>query len=227
MELLKDEDIGLRSDVCFTLGSMGDQAGEAIPALLLASKAQDSGGVAAVDALAVIHKAPASAAPALLPFLRDPDPSVRLKAAEALCSSEEADKDCLPVLVELVGRRDSKIRLGAAKVLVQYGSGAKDAVPALIEVVRNDPDAATRVAAINTLGAIGPDAKAAMPALKAIQDDLKKQSEDMKKQNDDLKKQWDAIKGPKSAFQGAYYQVNALALQVGTAAQAALKKIDQ
>lgn len=187
MELLKDEDIGLRSDVCKTLGSMGDQAGEAIPALLLASKAQDSGGVAAEEALALIHKAPSSAAPGLLPFLHDADPAFRLKAADALCSSEEGDKDCLPVLVELVGRRDSKIRQGAATVLVQYGSAAKDAVPALIEVVRNDPDAKTRIAAINALGAVGPDAKAALPGLKALLNDN----------------------------------------QVGLAAQAAVKKIDQ
>jgi len=185
--LLKDEDAGMRTDVCKTLGAMGDQAGEAIPALLLASKVQDSTGVAAVDALALIHKAPASAAPALLPFLRDPDPSVRLKAAEALCASEEGDKECLPALVELVGRRDSKIRQGAALVLFQYGSAAKEAVPALIEAVRNDPDAKTRIAAINALGAVGPDAKAALPGLKAILDDR----------------------------------------EVGPAAQAALKKIDQ
>ncbi len=86
-----------------------------------------------------------------------------------------------------MGRRDSQIRQGAASLLVRYGSAAKDAVPALVEIVRNDPNPATRGMAVNALGAVGPEAKPALPALKALADDK----------------------------------------QLGAAAQAAIKKIDQ
>jgi HEAT repeat protein len=164
--LLKQEDPQLRFEVCPALKAMRDQAGEAVPALLMLSKDPES-GKEALDALQGILHAPRSAAPALLALLKDEEPRVRLKAAEYLFDLEEWDKECLAVLLELVKRRDPAIRLGAANLLCRYGSAAKEAVPALIEVVRHEADSNARHAAIFALGAIGPEARAAVPALKA------------------------------------------------------------
>ncbi len=164
--VLEEEDIGMRCEAARALGSMRDEAGEALPALLIASKKEDEGGKAAREVLPMILKAPRSEAPALIALLKDPEPHVRLKAVTVLCDLEEGDKECLACLLELVKRRDSQVRLQASNLLFCYGSAAKDAVPALIEIVRNDFLA--QGSAIKALGAIGPDAKPAIPAIKAV-----------------------------------------------------------
>jgi HEAT repeat protein len=170
-KLLKDDDGAVRWEAFIALEQMGDDAWAALPALLEASMADDSSSDRAWAAVSKMHKVPRSSAPALLPFLKDAEPKIRLKVAELLCELEEGDPQCLAVLVELVKRRDSQIRKGAAQLLYRYGSKAKEAVPALIEIARNDADSTTRLAAVNALGAIGPDAKVAIPALKALLDD--------------------------------------------------------
>jgi HEAT repeat protein len=241
---------------------MGDEAGEALPALLAASKAEDEGGKAARAALQAIRKAPRSSAPALLPLLKDPEPRVRLKAAEALCELEEGDKECLAALLELVKRRDPECRRGAATLLRRYGSAAREAVPALVEVVRNDPDPNTRQIAISALlavgpearkdtvpvlievvrngpqsvvdlrmvaasalGTFGPEAKAAVPALKALAEEYRQQEAAAQ---DELKKPV-GVSSPRAAEQVA--QARQLAVQrfqgLEAAVQAALRKIEQ
>jgi HEAT repeat protein len=172
-ELLKDEDESVAWQAGQVLGEMGDAAGEALPALLEASKADTGAGRAARDALKRVRKAPQSSVPALVKLLKDPEPSVRLQAVQVLCDLEEGDKECLATLVGLVRRREASIRFGAATLLSKYGSAAREAVPALIEVVRNETDFQTRLAAVNALGCIGPDAKAAVGALKAALPELK------------------------------------------------------
>jgi HEAT repeat protein len=104
VELLNDKTGGeaLRREVCDSLRAMGDEAGEALPALLTAAKAEDDVGKAARSALQTVRKAPRSSTPALVLFLKDPEPFVRLKAIEVLCELEEADKECLAGLLELV-----------------------------------------------------------------------------------------------------------------------------
>jgi HEAT repeat protein len=171
VKLLKDNDEQVRGEAVFALGQMGELTVAALPALLEASAAEDSAGKDAWATASRITKVPRSLAPALLPLLKSPEPKVRLKVVELVCELEEGDQECLTVLIELVKRRDSQIRKGAAQLLYRYGSKAKEAVPALIEIARNDADPNTRSVAVNALGAIGPDAKAAIPALKALQDD--------------------------------------------------------
>jgi HEAT repeat protein len=174
-ELLKEDDKDLRCEVASVLTQLGDPAGEALPALLLASKVPDSGGDQAKAALEQIRKAPRSAAPALIALLKDEEPRIRLRAAELLCDVEEGDKECLACLVGLIKRRDSQIRQRTTVLLARYGSAARDAVPALIEVLRTDADPQIQRNAINALGAIGPDAKAAVPLLKSLEKAHQKQ----------------------------------------------------
>jgi HEAT repeat protein len=61
--------------------------------------------------------------------------------------------------------------------LVAIGPAArKEAIPAFIEVVRDESNVHTRMAAINALGTIGPEAKAAVPALKAAAEESERQA---------------------------------------------------
>jgi HEAT repeat protein len=149
--------------------ALADEAGEALPALLEASRADDQEGRAARGALTAVRKAPRSTAPALMKFLKDPEPHVRLKAIAVLCALEEYDKECLAALVELAKRRDPKIRLEACQLLYRYGSAASEAVPALGEIIRNETDSRTRLSAFPVLGRVKPAArKETIPALSEI-----------------------------------------------------------
>jgi HEAT repeat protein len=178
-DLLKGEDEDLRFEAVQAIERMRDGVGEALPALLAASKTPDRPGKAASELIKRIHKAPRSTAPGLLPFLKDPEPYVRLKAVEVLCEMEEADKECLASLLDLVKRRNSQFRKEAARLLLPYGSAAKEAVPALIEVVRTDSDPGAVQEAVRALGAIGPDAMASVPALKALEKEYNRQLADV------------------------------------------------
>jgi HEAT repeat protein len=166
----------------------------------------DEGGKRAREVVKNIRTAPRAAAPALVKFLKDPEPEIRLKVALVLSQLEEADQECLTALVGLVNRRDRQIREAAARLLYRYGSAAKAAVPALIEMARNEPYPAKNFA-ITTLGAIGPDAKAAIPALRALLKDYQEQ----------------AAAAKKSPNRRHQYNYDGLATMV----QDALKKIDQ
>jgi HEAT repeat protein len=168
LPLLKDEDEYIRQAVAFRLGTLSNEAGEALPALLEASKVNDSGGKAARAALQSFRTAPRSMAPALVKLLKDPEPHVRLKAAQVLCELEEADKECLAALLALVKRRDSQTRRDAVQLLCRYGSAAREAVPALLEIVRTDVNPQTRCLAIGALKTIGADAKSTVPVLRDV-----------------------------------------------------------
>src|SRR5262249_47173750 len=149
-----------------------NDAAEAAPALLKIAKGQDQAAKSATAALANITKAPRSAAPALAIYLKDPEPAIRIKAIEYLCDLEENDAECLTELLELVKRRDSTVREKSARLIARYGSAAKPAVPALVEILRTDHSASTKSAAVEALGNIGPDAKAALPALAGLEKQL-------------------------------------------------------
>jgi hypothetical protein len=62
------------------------------------------------------------------------------------------------------------LRLEAATALRHFGADAKAAVPDLIDMVRTSYYAA-KIAATETLGAIGPAAKEAIPALEKMADE--------------------------------------------------------
>src|SRR5262249_1083269 len=99
----------------------------------------------------------------LVKQLKDKDPSMRAKAARALESIDpSAAKDAVPVLIEaLKEKQDMTIAPVAAKALGRLGSAA---VPALIEVLEIKDGRLQAYAAL-ALKQIGPDAKAAVPAL--------------------------------------------------------------
>ena len=72
-------------------------------------------------------------------------------------------------LTEELQQGQTPQRIDAAKTLAGFGALAVDAVPALI-IALGDENKALRTYAIKALGRIGPPAKAAIPALEALQD---------------------------------------------------------
>jgi HEAT repeat protein len=136
----------------------------------------------AVEVLCDMGEADAECVASLLEVFKRRDSQVREQTARLLCRYGSAAEPAVPTLIEVV-RNDPNpsTRCTAISALVAVGPAAyKAAVPALAEVVRRDSGYAVAApdvcqAAINALGTIGPDAKAAVPALKAAENDYQKQ----------------------------------------------------
>jgi HEAT repeat protein len=96
--------------------------------------------------------------------LGDQDPDVRFHARLALARTGTA---AIPHLIEDLRSTDSTMRFEAASALcVMKGTPRKDAVPALADALHDD-DHATRVAVLEALRSVGPDAASAAPDVQA------------------------------------------------------------
>jgi HEAT repeat protein len=91
--------------------------------------------------------------------LRDPSPQVRARAAEALAAFEQRG---IPALTTTLGDAEYVVRVSAAQALVRIGPTL--VVPAMVEALRSK-EAPIRANAAVVLGAFGPSAKPAVPAL--------------------------------------------------------------
>ncbi len=97
--------------------------------------------------------------------LRDPSADVRARAAQGLAAF---DQRAVAALTGALGDGEYKVRASAAEALVKIGPGP--VVPSMIEALRN-AEAAVRANAAVVLGAFGPAAKSAVPALaRALKD---------------------------------------------------------
>jgi HEAT repeat protein len=76
--------------------------------------------------------------------LRDPDASVRKKAAFTLGNIGPADPAVLPALVEGLRDADAGVRCEVILALVKYGPRAKEALPVLSELREHDREARVR-----------------------------------------------------------------------------------
>jgi len=117
--------------------------------------------------------------PPLVEAMKDPDPNVQWAAVDTLDTIGPPAKKAVPALArEAATNPTPKVRRGAMVALVtihgfgdeQYRKDPAKAVPGLIELL-SDPEVETRWGAAQTLAAIGPPAKDAVPALtKLLQD---------------------------------------------------------
>src|SRR5262249_20777303 len=82
---------------------------------------------------------------------------------------EDPDPAAVPVLVELLRDDHWEVRSSAAMVLARLGPASKPAIPLLIEIVQTESGTgwkrAAKADAVEALGAIGPEAREAAPAL--------------------------------------------------------------
>lgn len=157
---LKDRNATVRQHVAYTLAQIGPEARPAV--LALAAALHDDQAVVrqlAAQALSVIGPAAKAAVPALLIALKDAEAGVRLSAVEALGNIGPAAKDTVPALLTVLDKGDNgPVPPG------RFGRfGAPFAQP--FASPRYLSPASARQLAAEALGRIGPDARAAVPAL--------------------------------------------------------------
>jgi HEAT repeat protein len=97
-------------------------------ALLLLESKNTSTKLFALDELQALGPKAKEAAPRIRELLKDPDATVRLRAAIALGKMGE---EALPGLIEAIQHADSQVRLAGIEAVEQRGAAARPAVPAL------------------------------------------------------------------------------------------------
>ena len=188
---LQDSDSDIRSIAAVTLGEIGPEAKDAIPALIQLLQDQDAEGFARANAalaLGQIGERTEDAMSVLIQALRDQDKYVRRDAAGALeeIGSPRAIKaakdryrmvvtlgwigaeDEIPALIQALQNEDKDVRVNAVVTLGQIES--EDVVSVLMEALQ-DQDEWVRVNAAWTLGQRGERAVDAVPILiRALRD---------------------------------------------------------
>jgi hypothetical protein len=139
---LRDPDTEVRWKSAATLGTLGPQAGSAVPALVESLQDRDE-VVRRAAAMALGQIGSETAIPALAAALADTDHGVRKMAASALIRLGPKARDAVPALIVALGDRDTGVRQAAAAALGTIGPGAKAAIPSLGELLKA-PDPATR-----------------------------------------------------------------------------------
>jgi HEAT repeat protein len=164
-EMLHDSNEEVRAAAMQGLSNLGPRALPAVPALI--DGLHDESLMirrAAANALAALGPTAKDAVIPLCCAMRD-NPAVRGPAFAALLRFGEDLQPGVGILLDNLNREDEMVRLDSAIVLAQYKPQAKAAVAPLREILLHsaaDPD---RRLAAQILGSIGPDAKAAVPAL--------------------------------------------------------------
>jgi HEAT repeat protein len=124
-----------------------------------------SGDPKAAHALGQMGVKAKDAIPTLIAALdTKPEPGESLPDNAALALSKIGPV-AVPALIDVLKSKRKRTWPHAATALKQLGIFAKDAVPALTEVVKQTEDRLTLSLAIDALGAVGPDAKSAVPQL--------------------------------------------------------------
>jgi HEAT repeat protein len=102
--------------------------------------------------------------PALLPLLKDPNPSVRSSAADVLGSMEAAAQSAVPALIPLLTDTNPQVRNWTADALGRIGASVQLAIPQLT-LLLTDPDPSVVINAARALGNMGESAKALPPLI--------------------------------------------------------------
>jgi len=89
--------------------------------------------------------------------LRDPDASVRKKAAFTLGNIGASDPAALPALIAALKDADTGVRREAILAFLKFGPAAKQAIPALAEIQHQGRDDRVRVYAMKALGNLQPE----------------------------------------------------------------------
>lgn len=109
----------------------------------------------------------ASATPALLAAIDDPDPRIRVAVVGALRTMDPPPADAVPALAKRVVDPDAEVRLQTADALGHFGAPA---VAVLLPAL-DDADPRVRASVASAFRAIGPAAREATATLRAHLDD--------------------------------------------------------
>lgn len=168
--LLKDADAGTRLSAAFALGRVGPDAAAAVPdlSLVLATDADPTVRKEAARAFTFLALDAKGAVPALAKALReDKSEEVRQQAALALGKMRGEVGTHAEAMVDAIRKdADKTVRVYTVHALADsHGTALKGFVKPLAEHLTREPDGDVRLALVQELGALGPDAKDALPAL--------------------------------------------------------------
>ena len=157
---LADDDAMVRAYAAHALGEIGPAAQSAAPALVKAVTDQDATVRRnALAALRRIDAPPEVTLPLMMKTLEESDPAAVLPALQALA---EAGEEGLPRLRGAL--KHPQASYWACLVVREMGPKAKELTPDLTALLDHEY-LETRIQALMALGAIGPDAKAAVPQI--------------------------------------------------------------
>ena len=168
--LLKDGDANVRLAAVFALGRVGPVAAKAVPELstVLAADADATVRKEAARAFGFLGFEAKEGVPALAKSLReDKADDVRQHAALALGKMGLDVKPAIPALLDAMRKdADKAVRIYSVTALGNsLGSRLKDYVADLADLLVKEPEGDVRLAIVQELGALGPNAKDALPAL--------------------------------------------------------------
>ncbi|MEZ2320280.1 MAG: HEAT repeat domain-containing protein, partial [Microcoleus sp.] len=136
--LLQDSDANVRRSAAHALGSIGAEAKNAMPQLILLLKDSDADVRSnAARVLGRIGAEAKTAVPQLILLLKDSDADVRSSAAHTLGRIGAEAKTAVPQLILLLKDSDINVRHSATDALGSMGAEAKNAVPQLILLLKD------------------------------------------------------------------------------------------
>jgi HEAT repeat protein len=186
--LLKDPDPGVRLAAAFALGRIGPEAATAVPDLAQALATDTDVAVRkeAARAFALLGLDAKAGIPALAKALRqDKSEEVRQHAALALEKMRGEEVHAVaPVMIEAMKKDpDKSVRIFVVHALGNsLGPNLRDFVKDLAEQLPREKEGDVRLAIVQELGALGPDAKEALPALQQMVTDVQITVRDAAKQ---------------------------------------------
>jgi TonB family protein len=152
--------------------ALSDLRGRDVTAALIAHLGDSDAPVRSASAAALgvlVVKNPAdgpAALPALTAALRDPDLHVQEDAAEALGKIGPGARPAIPALRGLLTHKELRVAAAISLTQIDPVGTAAETLPVLIEILK-DPKNPRRISVPETLGALGPLAAPAIPALTA------------------------------------------------------------
>lgn len=163
IKALQDRNNSERKHIVRELGELGPHAKAAIPALMDVVKDEPDLRQAAAAALGKIG---AAAVPLLIETLNDPDKSVRLATIFGLQWARADAKPAIPILVKLLKAGDAEVRIEIIGALSWIP--CPESVQVLADELVSEQDYGVRWLVADSLSELGPEAKAAAPAMAKV-----------------------------------------------------------
>jgi len=168
---LQDESPEVRATAALALGLLALEPKSVLPKLIdrfddqAIVRTDDGVGEVWYYAAQAVARYGDAAVPSLIELLKQDRPQRRIAASLTICLMGPQAKDVLPALVDALRSSDLDTRRPALmSAMLCLGTEAKPAMPLMIEFL-DDQDFHTQYWACRVLGAIGPDARVAVPKL--------------------------------------------------------------
>jgi HEAT repeat protein len=149
---MSSHDEEVRDRAALALGSLREDAAEAVPCLLRIMKDDTEDGVRISSAVALgrIRSNSPSVVPALMTALDDPNPVLRRTAVNSLRLFRGESVAAVPLFIRLMNDPDPGVRITAAIALPEIGKGSDGVITALINALE-DSDATVQRFVIRAL----------------------------------------------------------------------------